>query len=152
MVEEVVLAYIEKNNQYLMLLRNKRDKDINKGKYIGVGGHLEKGETKEEALVREIKEETNLDVVKYEYRGRIVFENTSDNNEIMYLFHVSEVKGEISECDEGTLSWIDKDKIFDLNLWEGDIIFLKPFMESNDFINLFLRYDGDKLISYKFNK
>ena len=150
-IEHVVLAYIERDNKYLMLLRNKREHDINKGKYIGVGGHMEKGETKEEALVREIKEETNLDVLDYEYRGKIEFIDTANHHEMMYLFHVSDFKGEMSECNEGELSWVDKDKIFDLNLWEGDIIFLKPFMETKEFIDLVLYYNEDKLVHFKFN-
>ena len=151
-MENVVLAYIEKDGKYLMLLRNKREKDINKGKYIGVGGHIENGETKEAALVREIKEETNLNVGKFEYRGEIKFNNTNGVKEIMHLFHVTEFDGELKECDEGTLSWIDKKDIFNLNLWQGDIIFLKPFMETDDFIDLTLNYDNDRVVSFKFGK
>ena len=70
---DTVLAYIEKDNQYLLLFRNKKKVDINKGKWIGVGGHIEKGETPEDTLIREVKEETNLDVIEYQKRGRVYF-------------------------------------------------------------------------------
>lgn len=149
-MSDVVLSYIERDNKYLMLLRNKRDIDINKNKFIGIGGHIEKGETKEEALVREIWEETGLIVKHFTYRGYVYFNNGNPKDEEnMYLFHVDEFEGEIKECDEGTLYWIDKDKVLDLNLWEGDKYFLIPFMNSNDLINLRMYYKDDKLIKYE---
>ena len=101
--KETVLAYIEKDNSYLMLLRNKKKHDINANKYIGVGGHLEQGESPLDALYREIKEETGLEVIKYEYRGLIYF-NYDDISELMHLYIVNDFKGELIECDEGTLS------------------------------------------------
>lgn len=146
---DVVLAYIEKDNKYLMLLRNKREKDMNKGKYLGIGGHLEKGETPDEALVREIWEETNLKVLHYTYRGVVYFRNNIEDED-MYLYHVDKFEGELNEeCDEGVLLWVDKKDIFNLNMWEGDYLFLEPFMKTNDLIKLEVVYDGDKLVSYK---
>ncbi len=147
-MSEVVLGYIEKDNKYLMLHRNKREVDLNKGKYVGVGGHIEKGETRDEALIREVREETSLKVLEYKYRGMIHFQN-EEAEELMYLYHISKFEGEVSECDEGTLSWVDKKDIFKLNLWEGDIIFLKPFMETDDIINLKMIYHKDKLIRWE---
>lgn len=135
-MQNVVLAYIEDNDKYLMLLRNKREKDMNKNKYVGIGGHIEDGETKEDAMIREIKEETNLIVKEYKYRGLVYFNNGILEDEMnMYLFHVSKFEGIIKECDEGTLYWIPKKDIFNLNLWEGDKYFLEPFMNSEDIIN-----------------
>ena len=147
---DVVLAYIEKDDKYLMLLRNKRLKDLNKNKYVGVGGHVEKGETFDDAMKREIKEETNLDVLDYKYRG-IVYFNNGVYEENMYLYHVTKFKGVIKECDEGTLYWIPKNEIFNLNLWEGDKYFLKPFMNTDKMINLKMYYKGDKLVRWEEN-
>ena len=149
--KETVLAYIEKDNSYLMLLRNKKKHDINANKYIGVGGHLEQGESPLDALYREIKEETGLEVIKYEYRGLIYF-NYDDISELMHLYIVNDFKGELIECDEGTLSWIKKSDLFSLELWEGDKIFLKKLLDNSPFFELELNYLKDKLISYKFIK
>ena len=147
---DVVLAYIEKDDKYLMLLRNKRLKDLNKNKYVGVGGHVEKGEPFDDAMKREIKEETNLDVLDYKYRG-VVYFNNGVYEENMYLYHVTKFKGVIKECDEGTLYWIPKSEIFNLNLWEGDKYFLEPFMNSDKMINLKMYYKGDKLVRWEEN-
>lgn len=145
-MDKTVLAYIKKDDLYLMLFRNKKKSDINKQKWIGVGGHIEKGESKEEALIREIKEETGLDVIHYEYRGEILFAN-NDFEEIMYLFLVDSFKGELIECDEGTLAWIKKEDLMSLNMWEGDYKFLPLLINTKEFIKMELRYDGDKLVS-----
>lgn len=83
-MDRTVLAYIKKDNSFLMLFRNKKKHDINKGKWVGIGGHIEEGENKEQALIREIKEETGLDVIKYQYRGELLFVN-NDFEEVMYL-------------------------------------------------------------------
>ena len=147
--KETVLAYIEKDNSYLMLLRNKKKHDINANKWIGVGGHLEKGETPEDALIREIKEETGLDVISYSKKGLIHF-NYDDISELMHLYVVNDFKGELIECDEGTLKWIKKCDLFSLELWEGDKIFLKKLINNEPYFELELNYLKDKLISYKY--
>lgn len=148
-ISETTLAYIEKDDSFLMLLRNKKKNDINANKWIGVGGHLEPGESKEEALIREIKEETGLETIKYEYRGLIHF-NYDGFSELMHLYLVSEIKGTLIECDEGTLKYIKKRDLFDLELWEGDRIFLRKLLDNDPFFELELNYLKDKLISYKF--
>ena len=112
-MDETVLVYIYKNDDVLMLLRNKEEDDINKGKWIGVGGHLEKEETPIDALIREVKEETNLDVIKYKYHGLVYFVN-GDYIEKMHICTVSEIKGELKECDEGTLAYIPKKDLLSL--------------------------------------
>ena len=136
--EETVLAYIEKDNSYLMLLRNKKKHDINANKWIG-----------ELALFREIKEETGLDVISYSKKGLIHF-NYDDISELMHLYVVNDFKGELIECDEGTLNWVKKSDLFSLELWEGDKIFLKKLLNNEPFFELELNYLKDKLISYKF--
>ena len=144
-MDKTVLAYIRINHQILMLYRNKKENDINKGKWIGIGGHLEKGETKELALMREIKEETGLTVKHYEYRGKLLFVN-DDFEEIMYLYLVESVSGELIDCDEGELQWVDEDKIMKLDMWEGDKKFLPILLKKNDFISLKLIYKNDRFV------
>lgn len=148
---ETVLAYIEENHQYLLLYRNKKKIDINKGKWIGVGGHVEKGETPEDALFREIKEETNLDVLEFSKRGIVYFIN-NDFSEVMHLYVVNKVKGTIKECDEGELKFVDIDKIFELPMWEGDKIFLQYLKENRPYFELELIYSGDELKSSRLIK
>ena len=144
-MDKTVLCYIEKDNSYLMLFRNKKKEDINKGKWIGIGGHLEKNETKEEALLREAKEETGLTLNSFIYRGEILFINNIFK-EVMYLYTSSDYSGEIIECDEGELKWISFKDIPSLNLWEGDRIFLPKLINSESIINLELYYENDKLV------
>ena len=148
---ETVLAYIEKDDSFLMLYRNKKQKDINANKWIGVGGHIESNELVEDALKREIKEETGLDVIEYQKRGLIHF-NYGELSEIMHLFVVSRVSGDLIECDEGTLKYIPKDQLLDLPIWEGDRIFLKKLLSNDPYFELELNYVNDKLVSYQFIK
>ena len=144
-MDKTVLAYIRVNHQILMLYRNKKEVDINKGKWIGIGGHIEKGETKETALIREIKEETGLTVKHFEYRGKLLFVN-DDFEEIMYLYLVDSVSGELIGCDEGELKWIKEEDVMSLDMWEGDKVFLPILLKKNDFICLKLIYKNDKYI------
>lgn len=143
---ETVLAYIEKGNKYLLLFRNKKKNDINQGKWIGVGGHIEEGETPEQALIREIKEETGFDVINYSKRGIVYFYN-NDFSEIMHLYVVKEYSGEMKECDEGILQFVDKGRMFDLPMWEGDQYFLRYLLDDEPYFELELFYNGDTLTS-----
>lgn len=126
--KKTTLAYIEQGDSYLLLYRNKKKNDENEGKWIGVGGHLEPGETRTQAMKREIKEETGLDVETYRYCGAIDFLNGNQTSERMYLYKVTSFSGELSPCDEGTLAWVKKSQLYDLPMWEGDRFFL-PFLE-----------------------
>jgi len=148
-MEETVLCYIEKDNKYLMLYRNKEIGDPNAGKYIGVGGHLEPNETKEEALLREVWEETGLKLLDYKYRGKLVFD--FDNEEsIAYLYTSKSFTGEVKDdCEEGTLYWVDKTKIEYLPIYEGDKIFLDVLINSDDDVNIKLVYRYDKFIGWE---
>ena len=146
------LCYMEKGNQYLMLHRVKKEHDINKDKWIGVGGHFEKGESPEECLLREVKEETGLELTSYQFRGIVTFISDEWPDEYMCLYTADKYTGDIGNCDEGELVWVEKEKIMDLNIWEGDKIFLKLLTENQPFFSLKLEYKGDKLVNTFLNK
>ena len=147
-MEITTLCYIEKENKYLMLKRVKKKEDINKGKWIGVGGHFEEGESPEECVCREVLEETGLRLKSYKARGILTFVQNKTFTEYIWLFTADEYEGELIECDEGILEWIDKDKISELELWEGDRIFLELLNTQEEFFSLKLEYEGDKLVNY----
>ena len=146
------LCYIEKENKYLMLHRTSKKKDGNKDKWIGVGGHFEKGESPEDCLLREVKEETGLELTSYQFRGIVTFRSDEWPDEYMCLYTADRYTGNIGNCDEGELVWVEKEKIMDLNIWEGDKIFLKLLMENQPFFSLKLEYKGDKLVNTVLNK
>lgn len=146
------LCYIEKDGCYLMLHRTKKEKDINKGKWIGVGGHAYDGETPEECHLREVKEETGLTLTSYKFRGLITFISDECEPELMCLFTADGFTGEQCVCDEGDLAWIDKSQVAGLPTWEGDAVFLKLLLEGEKrFFTLKLRYEGDKLVENAVN-
>ena len=139
------LCYIENDNKYLMLHRVKKKNDINEGKWIGVGGHVEYQESPEECLVREVKEETGLTLTSWKFRGIVTFISEDWNTEYMCLYTADGYEGEIIPCNEGVLEWIRKEDLLKLNLWEGDKIFLKLLQENAPFFSLKLAYKGDVL-------
>lgn len=140
------LCYIEKDNKYLMLHRVSKKNDINKDKWIGVGGHFEERESPEDCLLREVKEETGLTLTKYSFRGIVTFNADNYETEFMCLYTASEYNGDLIECNEGRLEWVDKNNLTQLNLWEGDKIFLNLIKEERSFFSLKLCYEGDKLV------
>lgn len=146
-MKNTTLCYIESNNRYLMLYRNKKEKDINKGKWIGVGGHQELNETIDECLLREVKEETGLELLNYKLCAKLYF-YIDDLNEVCYLYKSNSFKGKIIDCDEGVLKWILKDEILNLNLWEGDHLFLNKLLNDDDYFEMKLIYKNDKLIEW----
>lgn len=148
------LCYIEQNGCYLMLHRTVKKNDINKDKWIGVGGHFEEGESPEECVLREVKEETGYTLTSYQYRGLVTFVSYSDRGtdiEYMSLFTADGFAGEPIPCDEGQLEWVPVEKVYGLNLWEGDKIFFHLLEEGIPFFSLKLIYDHDKLISAALN-
>lgn len=146
------LCYIEKDGKYLMLNRNKKKNDINEGKWIGVGGHFEENESPEECLLREVKEETGYTLTSYQFRGIVTFVSGSGVTEYMSLFTADGFEGEEVVCNEGDLAWIELDRVEELELWEGDRIFLRLLREGTDFFSLKLVYDGqDRLVSAALN-
>lgn len=145
-MEETVLCYIIKENKCLMLHRVKRENDLNEGKWLGLGGHIEKNETPDDAVKREIKEEANLDLISFNKRGIVNFYYNNLYGEKIYVFTSNEFSGILQECDEGILKWVNICDIFDLNLWEGDRIFLDILFNSLDYFEIDLYYENDKLI------
>lgn len=148
------LCYIEKDDKYLMLHRVKKENDLNKDKWIGVGGKFEEGESPEECLLREVKEETGLTLTSYKFRGIITFVSNEWGCEYMHLFTADKYEGELPEntmrdCSEGELVWVPKNEIEQLYLWEGDKIFLRLLQEREDFFSLKLRYEGENLVESK---
>lgn len=140
------LCYIEKEDKYLMLHRVKKVNDINHDKWIGVGGKFEEGESPEECLLREVKEETGLTLKKFRFRGIVSFISNEYENEYMHLFTATEYEGDMIECDEGELVWVPKKNIKDLKIWEGDKIFFRLLDEDCGFFSLKLRYEGEELV------
>lgn len=143
------LCYIEKDDCYLMLHRTKKKHDVNHDKWIGVGGKFELEEMPEECLLREVKEETGLTLLKYRYRGILTFIAEGWESEYIHLYTASEFAGELTECNEGALEWVPKEKIEMLPIWEGDKIFLRLLMEDTGFFSLKLKYQGDELVESK---
>lgn len=125
------LCYIEQDGKYLMLHRTKKKKDINKDKWIGVGGHAEEGEGPEECLLREVKEETGLTLTSYRFRGLITFISNECEPELMCLFTADGFTGELITCNEGDLVWVDKTQVPELPTWSGDAIFLKQILSDD---------------------
>ena len=147
MVSLSTLCYIEKEHKYLMLHRTVKKNDVNKDKWIGVGGHFEKDESPEECLLREVKEETGYTLTSYRYRGLVTFVSGKGQTEYMSLFTADGFEGEPIVCDEGELVWVDIDEIENLNIWEGDKIFFRLLAENREFFSLKLVYDAeDQLI------
>ena len=139
------LCYIEKDGCYLMMHRIRKEKDVNKGKWIGVAGHFETGESPEDCLLREVHEETGLSLTSYRFRGLVTFTQEGYGTEYMCLYTADGFEGELQQCREGDLKWIPKEEIKDLNLWTGDRIFLKLLAEEAPFFSLKLTYVKDEL-------
>ncbi len=151
-MKNTTLCYIEKENNYLMLHRVKKVNDENHDKWIGVGGKFEEGESPEECLLREVKEETGLTLTKYRYRGIVTFVSDEYGTEYMHLFTASEYEGKMKDCDEGELVWVPKEEIENLNIWEGDKVFFRLLEEDIPFFSLKLQYNGSELVKTEVNK
>ena len=148
------LCYLEREGCYLMMHRVSKEKDINKDKWVGVGGHFEDGESPEECIKREIFEETGYDIPMDEikYRAVITFISDKGDYELMSLFTAKAPDGEPIACDEGVYDWVEKEKIESLNIWEGDKIFFREMDKRRDFFSLKMHYDKeDNLIEAVLN-
>ena len=139
------LCYITRGNDVLMLHRVKKKNDINKDKWIGIGGKFEKDESPDECILREAMEETGLTLTDWQCRGVVTFLNTDSDGEYMYLFTADGFEGQLKECDEGDLQWVSREFLYSLPMWEGDKIFLDLLWQDAPFFLLTLRYDGDQL-------
>lgn len=140
------LCYIEKEGMYLMLHRVKKKHDINHDKWTGVGGKFENGETPEECVIREVREETGLEIVKFRLRGIITFLSDIYEGEYMYLFTADGFAGEVKECNEGVLKWVKIKDVPELPIWEGDRLFLKELELDRGFFTMKLSYEDDRLV------
>lgn len=145
------LCYIEQDGKYLMLHRIKKKNDLNQDKWIGIGGKFEDKESPEDCVIREALEETGLSLIRPRYRGIVTFVSDKYETEWMHLFTATEFSGDIKECEEGTLKWVDKEFLYSLPMWEGDRIFLDLIATPSPFFSLKLCYKGDKLIDAVLN-
>lgn len=142
------LCHIEKDGKYLMLHRVKKQNDVNRDKWIGIGGKFMDKESPEQCNRREAFEETGLTLNVCNYRGIVTFVSNDYDTEYMHLFTCTDFSGEVKECDEGVLEWVDKKDLYNLPLWEGDKIFLKLIEKSDTpFFSLRLEYHGEKLVN-----
>lgn len=140
------LCYLEDGKNYLMMHRVKKKQDVNKDKWVGVGGHFEANESPEDCLLREVKEETGLTLTSWHLRGIVTFLSDQWENEYMFLYTADGFEGTLLECDEGNLEWIPKSQVYSLPIWEGDKLFFKLLQENRPFFSLKLSYEGDTLV------
>lgn len=150
-MRNTTLCHIERDGKYLMLHRVKKTIDENKDKWIGIGGKFEESESPEDCLLREVREETGLELHSWAYRGIVTFVSDEWGTEYMHLFWTDDFSGEIKKCEEGELEWIDKQALLNLPIWEGDKIFLRLLDTDEPFFSLKLRYVGDKLVESVLN-
>ena len=147
------MCYIEKDGRTLMLYRNKKENDVHEGKYVGIGGKFEPGETPEECVVREVKEETGLTVKELRYHGMVSFPKFKDEEDwYMFLFSCNDFEGELTEekmkeCLEGDLVWVDNNEVPNLNIWDGDKLFMEWMISANIF-NGKIEYENGRVNRY----
>ena len=150
-MRNTTLCHIEKDGCYLMLHRIKKENDLNRDKWIGIGGKFEDKESPEECNFREVYEETGLTLKDAEYRGIVTFVSDKWETEYMHIFYSDSFSGEVKDCDEGVLEWVEKKQLFSLPVWEGDKIFLRLLEENAPFFSLKLEYKGDILLKAVLN-
>ena len=145
------LCYIEKDGKYLMLHRVKKVNDLNQDKWIGIGGKFEDKESPEECVIRETLEETGLTLKSPQYRGILTFVSDKWPTEYIHLFYSNDFSGDLIDCDEGNLEWVEIEKVYKLPLWQGDKIFLRLIEEKVPFFSLKLEYQGENLVNAVLN-
>lgn len=145
-MKNTTLCYVTRGSDVLMLHRVKKVNDLNKDKWIGIGGKFEPDESPEECLLREAREETGLELTSWRCRGVVTFLSDEWEGEYMYLFTADGFTGELKECDEGDLQWVSRDFLDHLPKWEGDQIFLNLLWQDAPFFLLTLQYRGETLV------
>ncbi|MCR4659488.1 MAG: 8-oxo-dGTP diphosphatase [Bacteroidales bacterium] len=149
-MRQTTLCYIDDGQRYLMLHRVKKANDASHEKWIGVGGKCEANESPDECMVREVREETGIEVTRWRYRGIVTFISNTWPNEYMHLFTATEWRGRVGDCDEGDLAWVDKKRLEELNLWQGDRLFLRLLLDDGaPFFSMKLVYVDDNLVEAK---
>ena len=141
------MAYIEKDGKYLMLHRTKKQHDLNKDKYLAVGGRLEKDESPDQCIFREVKEETGLTMVDFKFRGVVTFVSQGYITEYMFIYTCDSFVGKLTECNEGDLYWIPKENVPSLPMWAGDRFFLEKIQNGESSFSMRVSYLGDELVS-----
>jgi 8-oxo-dGTP diphosphatase len=148
-------CYIQQDGRSLMLHRNKKKRDINAGKWVGLGGKLEAGESPEQCLLREVREEAGVVLTDYRLRGMVTFlmQEKPDESLLIFIYTASSFEGllDLDACDEGSLQWVDTDKVLDLNLWEGDRLFWDWILHERGFFSARFVYDGEVLAKHDVN-
>ena len=146
------VCYIRNQDKILMLHRIKEENDFNKGKWLGVGGHVELGESPHEAVRREILEESGLEINEVFFQGIITFDYEGKDTDYIFVFRAKTEEVQIKLTSEGVLKWIEAEQVMNLNIWEGDKIFLPLVLEeSEEVFHVKFRYNSsDELLDYKF--
>ncbi|RJP62355.1 MAG: 8-oxo-dGTP diphosphatase [Ignavibacteriales bacterium] len=145
------LCYVQKDNKTLMLYRNKKENDYHEGKWNGLGGKFELGESPEDCAIREIKEEAGLTVKNIIMKGFITFPLFDGKDDWhVFLFVIDKFEGDLIDSPEGELDWIDNDKLSEINLWEGDKIFI-PWLFEDKFFSAKFNYEEGKFKDYEVN-
>ena len=150
-MRSTTLVHLERDGCYLMLHRVRKEADENKDKWVGIGGKFEPGESPEDCALREVREETGLRMHSWAYRGIVTFVSDEWGTEYMHLFWSDDFSGSLKDCDEGELEWVDKRRIPELPIWEGDKIFLRLLDTDEPFFSLKLCYTGDRLTAAVLN-
>ena len=145
------LCYVKQNGKTLMVHRNKKPNDIHEGKWNGLGGKFEAGETPEMCIQREVQEEAGYIIQNPHMHGLLLFTNFKGNDWYVFVFTATEFEGELTETSpEGRLEWVDDDKLTKLNLWESDHIFLQ-WLQNGKFFSAKFDYEGDVMLGYEVN-
>ncbi len=134
-----------------MLHRIKKENDLNRDKWVGIGGKFEDGESPEECNRREVLEETGLQLNSARYCGIVTFVSDKWETEYIHIFHSADFSGKVKDCDEGVLEWVEKDRLYSMPIWEGDKIFLRLIERKVPFFSLKLEYAGDRLVNSALN-
>ena len=145
------LCYIEKDGRYLMMHRVKKENDLNHDKWVGVGGKFENGESPDDCLLREVKEETGLTLLSWSLRGVVTFLSDVWAPEYMFLYTAEAEDAPLKECEEGVLEWVRKEDVYDLPIRIGDKIFFRLLEQGIPCFSLKLSYEGDALVSAVLN-
>ena len=141
------LCYVKQDGCTLMVYRNKKPNDIHEGKWNGLGGKFEAGESPEECIIREVYEESGLAIQNPKMCGLLMFPKFKGNDWYVFVFTATEFSGELIDSPEGKLEWIPDENILDLNLWKSDHIFM-PWIREGKFFSAKFDYEGDNMCGY----